>query len=229
MRRNKGFTLIELMIVIAIIAIIAAIAIPGLLASQRASNERNASASLKTIATAQADFRANDRDGNKIQDFWTADVAGLYCVKTVDSTSAANKLIELSVASADSDPIAALGQYTPAITAYANQGPKAGYWYYALMTDDQTTETYRAATGGSPAVGTVHYNTSKFGFITYPDSYPSSGKISFILNEGNTMFKRQMTTPVKASSATPPTAVTLTGFSTWPTDDLLKTYWAKMD
>jgi prepilin-type N-terminal cleavage/methylation domain-containing protein len=64
MRKNKdGFTLIELMIVIAIIAIIAAIAIPGLLSSQRASNERNASASLKTIASAEADFRGNDRDG----------------------------------------------------------------------------------------------------------------------------------------------------------------------
>src|SRR5689334_9677177 len=54
------------------IAIVAAIAIPGLLSSQRASNERNASASLKTLASAEADFRANDRDNNKINDFWTA-------------------------------------------------------------------------------------------------------------------------------------------------------------
>src|SRR5687767_15263698 len=53
MQKRQGFTLIELMIVIAIIAIIAAIAIPGLLSSQRASNERNASASLKTIASAE--------------------------------------------------------------------------------------------------------------------------------------------------------------------------------
>ncbi|HUR39322.1 MAG TPA: prepilin-type N-terminal cleavage/methylation domain-containing protein, partial [Planctomycetota bacterium] len=51
-KSNKGFTLIELMIVIAIIAIIAAIAIPGLLSSQRASNERNASTSLKTLTSA---------------------------------------------------------------------------------------------------------------------------------------------------------------------------------
>ncbi|HVR83252.1 MAG TPA: type II secretion system protein, partial [Planctomycetota bacterium] len=82
MRKGKkgGFTLIELMIVIAIIAIIAAIAIPGLLSSQRASNERNASTSLKTLTSAEADFRANDRDWNHVNDFWTGDVKGLYCM-----------------------------------------------------------------------------------------------------------------------------------------------------
>src|ERR1044071_8976237 len=109
---NKGgFTLIELMIVIAIIAIIAAIAIPGLLSSQRASNERNASTSLKTLTSAEADFRSNDRDGNKVNDFWTGNVAGLYTMtnatitgNTANSTTdPALKLIELSLASADSD------------------------------------------------------------------------------------------------------------------------------
>src|SRR6187455_327077 len=78
LRAARGFTLIELMIVIAIIAIIAAIAIPGLLSSQRASNERNASTSLKTLSSAEADFRSNDRDWNHVNDFWTANVAGLY-------------------------------------------------------------------------------------------------------------------------------------------------------
>src|SRR6185295_535530 len=108
-RFHKGFTLIELMIVIAIIAIIAAIAIPGLLSSQRASNERNASTSLKTLTSAEADFRANDRDWNHVNDFWTADVKGLYTMtssavagNTANSTTDPSiKLIELSVASAD--------------------------------------------------------------------------------------------------------------------------------
>src|SRR5574342_594878 len=97
---KKGFTLIELMIVIAIIAVIAAIAIPGLLASQRASNERSASASLKTLATANADFQANDRDANRLKDYWTVDVSGLYVLVPAGATEMV-KLIEISVAAAD--------------------------------------------------------------------------------------------------------------------------------
>src|SRR6476620_6119361 len=107
---RRGFTLIELMIVIAIIAVIAAIAIPGLLSSQRASNERNASTSLKTLTSAEADFRANDRDGNKVNDFWTANVSGLYTMTSAAVSGSSNsttdpsiKLIELSIASADAD------------------------------------------------------------------------------------------------------------------------------
>src|SRR6188508_3146890 len=105
---KKGFTLIELMIVIAIIAIIAAIAIPGLLSSRRASNERTASTSLKTLSSAEADFRANDRDWNHVNDFWTGDVKGLYTMTSADVRGAGIspndppiKLIEMEVAAAD--------------------------------------------------------------------------------------------------------------------------------
>ena len=64
-RPNRhGFTLIELMIVIAIIAIIAAIAIPNLIEARKGSNEAAAIGALRTLTTAQALFREGDKDGN---------------------------------------------------------------------------------------------------------------------------------------------------------------------
>ncbi len=88
--------------------------------SRRDSNERNACVSLKTLATAEADFRANDRDGNRIQDFWTGDVAELYHL-------GAAKLIETSIAEADAKP---LRKGAPAPV------PCAGYYFIAMEVDE---------------------------------------------------------------------------------------------
>lgn len=57
MRREEGFTLIELMIVVAIIAIIAAIAIPSLLNARKAGNEASAISSLRTLTTVNEQYR----------------------------------------------------------------------------------------------------------------------------------------------------------------------------
>jgi prepilin-type N-terminal cleavage/methylation domain-containing protein len=57
-KSNAGFTLIELMIVVAIIAIIAAIAIPNLLRSRMSANEAGAAGAMRTISTAEVSYQA---------------------------------------------------------------------------------------------------------------------------------------------------------------------------
>src|SRR6185436_9860966 len=52
----------------------------GLFSTSRHGGERNPSTSLETITSAQADFRANDRDGDGINQFWRGDIAGLYAL-----------------------------------------------------------------------------------------------------------------------------------------------------
>jgi prepilin-type N-terminal cleavage/methylation domain-containing protein len=139
MKRTDGFSLLELLIVVAIILIIATIAIPSLLRSRQAANETHAVANLRTLNTAEVQY-ISSHQGNY------GALADLVAAGLVDSSFSASAGYNFDVALSSN----AL-DYTGTATA---QGPNAGRFDYYTRPDyiiRYSTDPTRAPTGQSGA------------------------------------------------------------------------------
>jgi len=117
-KKQKGFSLIELLIVVAIILIIAAIAIPNLIRSKMAANEASAVGSVRTLNTAAITYNSTYGNG------FPENLAILGGTGTVSCTNA--QLIDTVLAS----------------------GTKSGYKFSLLGSATQLTSVSSSCSGG---------------------------------------------------------------------------------
>lgn len=152
-------------------------------------NHRNVAACLRSIVTAQENFKSNDLDRNSVNDYWTGDIAGLYCLQVNTTENAVAALNDIGVASADA---AAGGKgFSTADTTYnkallLKHWPKHGYLFQAMQNDPRGA----AYAGDTDNSGFAVHNFGTFGAVAYPAEYGVSGRYTFIINEGASVFRR---------------------------------------
>jgi prepilin-type N-terminal cleavage/methylation domain-containing protein len=136
MNKKNGFSLLELLIVVAIILLIATIAIPSLLRSRQAANESHAVANLRNLNTAEVQYISSHQGRyGAVAELVTA---GLLDARYVNGSAGYNFVVTVSVNFLD---------YTA--TAIA-QGPNAGRYDYFTRPDyviRYSTDPARAPTG----------------------------------------------------------------------------------
>ena len=194
-RKNAGFTLIELMIVVAIIAIIASVAIPRLMAARLSANESAAISTLRSLSSAQAQVQSSgaidcDSDGGGEYGYF-AELAGTVPLRVDDGAGAATAgaLTDLLTPSVLS---AAFGNVAAGSGGFGTVS-RSGYNFQIFLPAPGAAPVAgvgEAPAGGLPGAGATGSNNAEVLWSCYawPINQNQTGnRVFFVNQEGDLM------------------------------------------